>query len=93
LTLGGAFDEAGDIHKLDSGRDNFGGVNDFGQNWQLVIGDFDNPNIGVNGTKRIIAGVSDLTTEESIKQSGFANVRETDDSDRELHLAPLYLTT
>ena len=53
-TLGGSFDEAGDINEFDRCRDDFLGLADFSQHLKPIVRNRDHTDIGVDGAKRVV---------------------------------------
>lgn len=84
LTLARASDEAGDVDKFDSGRDGLGGVIELGEVVEAGVRDGDDTDIGLDGGKGIVSCES-AGAGEGVKEGGFADIREADDSDFEIH--------
>ena len=68
LAVGSTLDDAGDVDKGHGGGQNaFGGKN-FGEPHEAGVGQFDQPNIGVDGGKGIVGG-QDIATGQGVKKS------------------------
>ena len=83
LALGGALDQAGNVHKFHHGGGGLLGVVHLGQRVQPVVGYGHHAHVGVDGAEGVVgalrAGVGD-----GVEEGRFAHVGETHDA--ELHI-------
>ena len=89
LALRRAFDQSGDIDDFDSRRDNAFGVAHLDELVQTVVRNSNNANIRFDGAEREICRLR-LGVAEAVEESGFADVRETDDPAFESHIIYVY---
>jgi hypothetical protein len=80
FTGAGAFDESGDVHKLDGGRHELLGTGELAQGREARIRHRDDAHIRVDGTKWVIGSLRLLRLGDGIKERGFADVGKTDDA-------------
>ena len=71
-----SFHQPGDIHELDGRWDNDGSFGDPGQHFQAGIRHRHNPDIRINGAKRIIRRLRLAGAGDRIKKGGFAYIRQ-----------------
>jgi len=84
FTLGGAFDEAGDVDELHGGGDEGLGLDEGGDFLETLIGHGDDARVGVDGAERVVGGLR-LGRGECVEDGGFSYVRQADDSAIERH--------
>ena len=77
--LGGTLHQAGDVDDFNRRRDCPLGLADLCQDFQTPVRYIGGPDIRFDGTKREI-GALGLTGADTIEQSGFADVGQSDDS-------------
>ena len=75
-----ALDQAGDVDKFDHRRNDDVGFHHLLQYLQPSIGHGDHADVGVDGAKGIIGRLRFAGAGDGIKQGGFADVGQTDDS-------------
>ena len=80
LALRGTLDETCDIYKFDCSRDRLGTIHDHTDLFETFIIHIHDTSIGLDRTKRKIRCLSRIRLGESIEESGFTNIRETDDT-------------
>jgi hypothetical protein len=81
LSTGGAGDQPGDVHELDHVGDDVRGTYDVSESVETPIRYLDHANIRIDRAEGIVFGRNG-NRRQSLKQSGLADVRESDDADR-----------
>ena len=84
LALASARHQAGDVDELDRGRDDFGGVVDFGQLLQAVVGHGHDADVGLDGGEGVV-GCQAALVREGREQRGLADVGQAHDTDGKRH--------
>ena len=79
-----ARNQTGNIDKLDDGRLHFLRIDDFRQFSHTRIGDFNDADVGFDGTERIVCRF-DTRLGQRVKEGGFADVGQTDDAAFQAH--------
>jgi hypothetical protein len=80
FTLTGSLYESCDIHELDSRRNYLGTIHHSTDLFETIIVDIHDTSIGLYCTEREVRSFSSIRLRESIEESGFTNIRETDDT-------------
>ncbi len=80
LAVGGAFDEAGDVHELEGGGDLGVDLGDFGELGEARVGHADDAEVGFDGAERVILRRGLVGAGDGVEEGGFPHVRETDDA-------------
>ena len=80
FTRARAFHETGDIDELDRGRNNFLRVRQFRKVFQSRIGHSDDAEIRIDRAKRIIFRRRFVRARDGIKERGFPDIGQTDNS-------------
>ena len=78
FALGGAFDEAGDVHEFDGGGDDDGGFGDLFKDLEAGVGDSDDADVGVDGAEGVVGGLGFARACDGVEEGGFSNVGQTD---------------
>ena len=72
--------ETGDVHELDGGRHDAGRMVDLGEPVEARIGHRHDAHVWFDGGERVVGREAALVR-EGREQRGFADVRQTDDTD------------
>ena len=72
--------KACDIHEIHGGVNGFGGLHQFGEGIHALVGHGHGGLVGFDGAEGVVRGFGVLRLGESVEQSGFAHVGQTDDS-------------
>ena len=75
-----AFDQAGDIHKLDRRRNNHPGLGNALQHLQARIRHRHDADVGVDGAEGIVGSLRFTRACDCIEQCGLAHVGQSDDT-------------
>ena len=84
FALGGAGDEAGDVHELHGGRQDLLRFDDLGQGIEARVRYADHADVRVDRAERIVLG-RDLGLGQGVEQGGLADVRQADDAAFDAH--------
>ena len=80
LAVAGPFDDAGDVHQFQHRGDYFLRHDVFGDPVQSIVGHADHAFVRFDGAKRIVFAGGGFGQRQCVKQSAFANVRESNNS-------------
>ena len=83
-----AFDQTGNIDKLDRGRNDFLGAREFGKHLKTLIRHRDHAKIRINRAERIIRGWRFAGPSDRVKESRFADIWQPNDSSTQHRRAP-----
>ncbi|GAA3220338.1 hypothetical protein GCM10020256_26270 [Streptomyces thermocoprophilus] len=86
LTLGGAAHDARDVDEVDRRREDALRAEDLRQLGQPGVGDADDADVRLDGGERVV-GRQHVVLGQGVEQGRLADIRQTDDSDRERHVA------
>ena len=80
LALGGALDQAGNVHKFHHGGGGLLGVVHLGQRVQPVVGYGHHTHVGIDGAEGVVCSLRVLGGGDGVEQSGLADVGQADDT-------------
>ena len=75
-----AFHEARDVHKLDRGRDDLLRVRQLRERFEPRVGNRDDAEVRIDRAERVIGRLRFSGAGDGVKERGFANIGQTDDS-------------
>ena len=84
LTLAGASNDAGDVDEGDSGRDDSLAAENASENLETIVGQIHHADVWLDGGEGVVRR-QDRVFGERVKQSGLADIRESNDSNGESH--------
>ena len=84
FALGGALDDAGDVHEGHRGRHDLLGVNQLGQHRQTIVRQRHDTGVRLDGGERIVFG-QHVVAGQGIEHGGLADIGQSDDSDSKRH--------
>ena len=84
FALGGALDDAGDVHEGHRGRQDLLGVNQLGQHRQTIVRQRHDTGVRLDGGERIVFG-QHVVAGQGIEHGGLADIGQSDDSDSKRH--------
>lgn len=84
LTLRRAPDDAGDVDEVHRGRQELLGVEDLRELVEARVRDADHSDVGLDRGERVV-GRQHVVLGQGVEQGRLADIRQTDDSDRERH--------
>lgn len=85
LALRRAAHDARDVDEVDRRGEDLLGVEDLGEDGQARVGDADDADVGLDRGERVV-GRQHVVLGQGVEQGRFADIRQTDDSDRERHV-------
>jgi len=85
LALGGAFDQARDVHEGHAGGDDLFGFADLGKGVKASVGHVHLADVRLDGAEREVRGLGGGGAGERVEKRGFADVRQSDDPGPESH--------
>ncbi len=86
LALGGAAHDAGDVDEVDGRREDALRGEDLGQLGQARVGDAHDAHVRLDRGERVV-GRQHVVLGQGVEQGRLADIGQTDDSDRERHVA------
>ena len=86
LALGGAADEARDVHEFQAGGDDLGTLADGGQRGEARVGHRHPADIGLDGAEGVVGRLRRHRLRQRVEERGLAHIGQADDAAVETHL-------